>query len=84
MALLEHLEKMAIHGKVVPPLYLEVRKLFTQHLSEFRSASIAAPTRTIPTTNMDMHEHEDSLTEMSRPEHERAPRVFSHRKAING
>jgi transposase InsO family protein len=35
-ALLEHLEATALKKKIVPPLYLEVRSLLTQHLEEFR------------------------------------------------
>jgi hypothetical protein len=84
MALLEHLEKIALQGKIVPPLYLEVRKLFTQHLSEFRSDPPQESIVTIPATKLKLKESESRPATSSIPKLRVSLELPLRRKTMNG
>ena len=84
MALLEYLERMARQGKTVPPLYLEIRRLFTQHREDFRSGAAPEPLQTAQASGLDIEKAESLQARVSRPEVENILQMPARRKAING
>jgi hypothetical protein len=84
MALLEYLERMARQGKTVPPLYLEIRRLFTQHHEDFLAEAAPGPIRTSPASGLDIKRAENLPARVSRPEVEQTLQMPGRRKAING
>jgi hypothetical protein len=84
MALLEYLERMARQSRTVPPLYLEVRRLFTQHFEDFRSGAAPGPIQTAPASDSDIEKAESLQARVSRPEVENILQMPARRKAING
>jgi len=72
MELLEYLEQMARRGKTVPPLYLEIRRLFTEHHEGFRAE---AARELLPTTQ---------VSHLDTQKTEKVLQMPPRRKAING
>ena len=84
MALLEYLEQMARQGRTVPSLYLEIRRLFTQHYEDFLAEATTGHLRTAQASSPNMEKAENVEAGIFRPEVEQTLQMPARRKAING
>jgi hypothetical protein len=84
MALLEYLERMARQSRTVPPLYLEVRRLFTQHFEDFLAEATPEHLRTAQTSSPAIEKAENLHAGIPRLEVEQTLQMPARRKAING